>query len=177
MFTSTPRFGSVKVTLPVSALLIRVNVLNAKTIGTTRSEDKLDRLASIGADHRIRADDPEALVEEVEAIGQPDAVINHLGGEFTTAGVDVMARDGRMAVCGRTAGRVSEFNVTDLFWNHKRIVGSTMGTQGDLNRLLELAAEGAFEPVIGDTYDLDSTAEAFADMQKGEIFGKLLVEP
>jgi NADPH:quinone reductase-like Zn-dependent oxidoreductase len=153
------------------------NVLCAETIGTTRSEGKLDRLASIGTDHGIAADAPDALVDEIEAIGRPDAVINHLGGAFTTVGIDVMARGGRMAVCGRTAGRVSEVSVTELFRNHKRIVGNTMGTQGDLHQLIELAAEGAFEPAVGDTYDLDATAAAFADMQRGDLFGKLLVEP
>ena len=153
------------------------DVLHAETIASSRSSEKLDRLASVGADHLLESDDPEALAADVEAIGRPDAVINHLAGPFTRPALEVMKRGGRMVVCGRTAGSVSEFDVPDLFLGHKRIIGSTMGTQGDLRRLVELAADGAYEPVIGGTYDLESTAEAFADMQRREAFGKLVVEP
>lgn len=153
------------------------DVLNVETIATSRSERKLDRLADLGADHRIESDDPEALAAAVRDIGRPEAVINHLAGPFTRPAAEVMARGGRMVVCGRTAGSVSAFDVPDLFIGHKRILGSTMGTQGDLRRLVGLAAEGTYEPAIGGTYGLESTAEAFADMQQCEAFGKLVVEP
>ncbi len=152
-------------------------VLNAETIATSRSAEKLGRLAGVGADHTIESDDPEALAAAVEPIGRPDAVINHLAGPFTRPAGEVMARGGRMVVCGRTAGTVSEFDVPDLFLGHKRIIGSTMGTQGDLRRLVDLAADGVYEPVVGGTYGLGSTAEAFAEMQRREAFGKLIVEP
>lgn len=153
------------------------DVLHAETIASSRSSGKLDRLAPLGADHLIESDDPDTLAADVEAIGRPDAVINHLAGPFTRPALEAMDRGGRMVVCGRTAGSVSEFDVPDLFIGHKRVIGSTMGTQGDLRRLVGLAAEGAYEPVIGGTYDLESTAEAFADMQRRETFGKLIVEP
>ena len=153
------------------------SVLNAETIATSRSAEKLERVGELGADHLIESDDPETLVDDVLEVGRPNAVINHLGGPFTRAGLETIDRGGRMVICGRTAGPTSEFDVSDLYLGHQRIIGSTMGTQGDLRRLIELAAEGAYEPVIGDTYDLDSTGEAFADMQERTAFGKLIIEP
>ena len=152
-------------------------VLNAETIATSRSAEKLERVGDVGADHLIQSDDPESLADDVREIGRPDAVINHLGGPFTRAGLDAIDRGGRMVICGRTAGPVSEFNVGRLFLEHQRIIGSTMGTQGDLRRLVDLAAGGAYEPVVGGTYDLERTADAFADMQTRDAFGKLVVEP
>ncbi len=152
-------------------------VLNAETIATSRSAEKLERVGDVGADHLIQSDAPESLADDVRKIGRPDAVINHLGGPFTRAGLDAIDRGGRMVICGRTAGPVSEFNVGRLFLEHQRIIGSTMGTQGDLRRLVDLAAEGAYEPVVGGTYDLEGTADAFADMQTRDAFGKLVVEP
>lgn len=153
------------------------DVVRAETVASSRSSAKLDRLGSIGADHLIESDDPDTLAADVEAIGRPDAVINHLAGSFTRPALKAMERGGRMVVCGRTAGSVSAFDVPDLFLGHKRVIGSTMGTQGDLRRLVGLAAEGVYEPVIGGTYGLESTADAFADMQRREAFGKLVVEP
>jgi NADPH:quinone reductase-like Zn-dependent oxidoreductase len=153
------------------------DVLTAETIATSRSAKKLERLADLGADHPIESDDPETLAASVREIGRPDTVINHLGGPFTKPALNAMARGGRMIICGRTAGTVSQLDVPDLFLGHKHVIGSTMGTQGDLRRLVDLAAKGAYEPALGGTYDLESTAEAFADMQRREAFGKLIIEP
>ena len=96
---------------------------------------------------------------------------------FTGMGLDVLARGGRMAVCGRTAGGVSEVDVAQLYRSHQRVVGSTMGTQGDLETLVSLVADGAFEPPIGEEYDLAATQDAFEAMQTREAFGKLVVRP
>ncbi|ELZ17923.1 alcohol dehydrogenase zinc-binding domain protein [Haloterrigena salina JCM 13891] len=153
------------------------DILGARTIGTSSSESKLERVAELGLDHAIQATEPDAIREAVEAIGTPDAVINHLGGEYTRLGQEVMRRGGTMVVCGRTAGGESTIDVPDLFLGHKRVVGSTMGTQDDLRRLVELTADGDLSPVIDETFPLEATGEAFATMQDRESVGKLVVEP
>jgi NADPH2:quinone reductase len=82
-----------------------------------------------------------------------------------------------MVVCGRTAGRSSEIDVPDLFLGHKRVEGSTMGTQGDLERLVALVADGELSPEVDATYSLAGTGSAFAAMQDRETIGKLVVTP
>lgn len=154
-----------------------VGVLGARSIGTTTSTQKAARLREIGVDHVVESGDTDAIADEVAAIGAPDAVINHLGGEFTRRGLDVMDRGGRMVICGRTAGGVSEIDVAPFFLSHQRVIGSTMGTQGDLERLVRLVENDVFEPPVDATYALDETDRAFADMRKRDAFGKLVVEP
>ncbi|THE63757.1 alcohol dehydrogenase [Salinadaptatus halalkaliphilus] len=153
------------------------DIRGARTIGTSSSASKLEAVSDLGLDHAIQATDPDAIREQVEPIGQPDAVMNHLGGEYTNLGVRVMRRGGTMAICGRTAGGSSSIHLTDLFLNHKEVVGSTMGTQDDLRRLLDLVAVGELEPVIDSTYPLAETDAAFAAMTERESVGKLVVEP
>ena len=149
----------------------------AATIGTSSSDAKLERVRELGLDHGIRSTDVDEIREGVEAVGRPDAVINHLGGEFTELGQAVLRRGGTMAICGRTAGNESTIDVTNLFLGHKRVVGSTMGTQDDLRRLVELTADGELTPEIDQTYALEDTADAFAAMQDRESVGKIVVEP
>jgi NADPH2:quinone reductase len=60
---------------------------------------------------------------------------------------------------------------------HHRVVGSTMGTQPELARLVGLLADGAFDPPVGETYPLSETGRAFDDMLERDAFGKLVVEP
>jgi NADPH2:quinone reductase len=152
-------------------------VLQAETIATSRSGEKLDRVGDLGADHLIQSDDPDTLAADVREIGRPDVMIDHLGGPFTGAGLHALDRDGRVVICGRTAGPTAEIDVGSFFLNHQRVIGSTMGTQKDLERLVGLAANDAYEPAVGETYDLDETVDAFADMQDRTAFGKLIVEP
>ena len=153
-----------------------VDAIGGRSIGTSRSGEKLARLEEVGLDHAIESDDVDEIRTAVEELGEVDVVLNHLGGEFVGLGMDVLRRTGTMVVCGRTAGSTASLDVSDLFWNHKRLVGSTMGTQGDLATLVEMAANG-LEPVVGAEYPLADTARAFADMHDRSAFGKLVVHP
>lgn len=81
-----------------------------------------------------------------------------------------------MVICGRTADVTSEIAIPDLFFGHKRIFGSTMGTQADLEQLVDLVAENRFQPEIDDTYPLAATGDAFAAMQNREAIGTIVVQ-
>ena len=148
---------------------------DARVVGSTRSAEKADRLRELGVEP-IVSDDPDGLREAVADL-DADVVLNHLGGPFTAVGMAALARGGRMVVCGRTAGDTSTIDVSDLFWQHKRLVGSSMGTQDDLERLVGLVADGALEPVVDAEYPLEATADAFQAMREGSLFGKAVVRP
>jgi NADPH:quinone reductase-like Zn-dependent oxidoreductase len=153
------------------------DLVGARTIGTSTSAGKLDRLAGLGCDHRVGTADPEEMVREVRSVGRTDAVLNHLAGEYVEAGLKLLRRGGTQVVCGRTAGRRSEFGAAPFFLQHQEILGSTMGTQPELGTLVGLVADGDLEPVVGGTYPLAGTDEAFGAMADRSVFGKLVVEP
>ena len=149
--------------------------IGARTVGSSSSAAKLERVTELGLDHAVHETDPDELRAAVAEVGTPDAVVNHLGGPYTAVGLEVLRRGGRMLVCGRTAGSVSEIDVPDLFLEHKRVEGSTMGTQRDLERLVDLVASDDLAPAVDATYPLAETAAAFAAMAGRESVGKLVV--
>ena len=153
------------------------DVIGAKSVGTSTSAAKLDRLSELGCDHLVETADPEEMVEAVRSVGEVDAVLNHLAGEYVEAGLKVLRRGGKQVVCGRTAGRKSEFGAAPFFLGHREIIGSTMGTQPELEKLVGLVADGELDPVVGGTYPLAETDEAFREMAERGVFGKLIVEP
>jgi NADPH2:quinone reductase len=159
------------------ALVQLADVIGARTIGTSTSAEKLSRLTDLGCDHTVQSADVDEIESEARAVGQVDATLNHLAGEYTKLGLKVMKRGGTQVICGRTAGATSEIGVAPFFLNHHEIVGSTMGTQPELATLVDLVAGGDLEPVVGGTYPLAETGQAFADMEDREAFGKLVVEP
>lgn len=151
------------------------DVMGARTVGTSASAAKLDQVEKIGLDHPIEETDPDAIREAVQEIGTIDSVINHLGGPYTAVGLDVMRRGGRMVICGRTAGSMSEIDIPNLFLGHKRVEGSTMGTQHELEKLVDLVASGDLSPETDATYPLEETGAAFTAMSERESVGKLVV--
>lgn len=153
------------------------DVVGATSVGTSTSAEKLDRLAALGCDHGIETADPEEMVEAVRSVGEMDATLNHLAGEYVEVGLKVLGRGGKQVICGRTAGRNATFNTAPFFLGHREIIGSTMGTQPELETLVSLVAEGELDPVVGGTYPLEDTDEAFRSMADRSVFGKLVVEP
>lgn len=154
-----------------------IDAMGARSICTSTSESKLDSLAVFGADHCLQVKSASALADAVGGLGPVDAVLNHLGGAFTDAGLSTLRRGGRMVVCGRTADQFSEIDTQELFLEHKQIVGSTMGTQIDLERTVGFVESGQFEPPVHETYNLDEAAQAFTDMAARDVVGKLVITP
>jgi NADPH2:quinone reductase len=153
------------------------DVIGARTIGTSTAAEKLDRLADLGCDHTIQSADPETITREARSVGQADAAINHLAGEFTEVALKVIKRGGKQVICGRTAGPCCDFEAAPFFLRQQEVIGSTMGTQPELATLVDLVAGGDLDPVIGERYPLAETGQAFADMKDRSAFGKLVVEP
>ncbi|MDS0476335.1 alcohol dehydrogenase catalytic domain-containing protein [Natrinema sp. 1APR25-10V2] len=153
------------------------DLMGAETIGTSSSAAKLERVEREGLDHAIHTADPDEMRAAVEEIGDVDATINHLGGPYTRVGAAVLRTDGAMVICGRTAGQYPEFDARDLYFGHKRILGSTLGTQSDLERLVGFVADGRLEPVVGEQYSLAETASAVRDMEARDLVGKLVIRP
>lgn len=154
-----------------------LDLLNAESIGTSRSESKLDRVTDIGLDHAIHASEPEALEDAVLEIGQPDVMLNHLGGPYTGLGVRVLRRGGTMVVIGDTAGTISEIDNRELYGSRIDVLGSSAGTQQEVERLIHLIDAGEFTPVIDREYPLAETQQAFRDLHNAQMVGNLVVTP
>ncbi|MFC7236273.1 alcohol dehydrogenase catalytic domain-containing protein [Halosegnis marinus] len=150
-------------------------VLGAESVGTTTSERKAERLADFADEVVVGRDAGDIVAAAGE--GSADAALNHLSGEFTDVCGRVLRTAGTQVVCGRTAGETLDQHSAPFFLSHQAILGSTMGTQPELERLVGMAAEGRFDPLVDRTYPLDETATAFADMEERDAFGKLVVTP
>jgi len=151
--------------------------VGARSVASSSSADKCERLATVGADEVVTSDDPDDLREAVLAGGEVDAVLDHLGGPFTQVGLDVLRTGGSLAICGQTAGDRPTVDLPDLYLAHHAVAGSTMGTQGDLETVVSLAADGRLDPPVGGEYALDETADAFRDLAARRSFGSLVVRP
>ena len=81
---------------------------------------------------------------------------------------------GRIVVCGATSGAVPPADLNRVFFLQLSVVGSTMGTRDELERLATFLEQTRVRPVIDRAMPLKQAKDGFAAMIAGEVFGKVV---
>jgi D-arabinose 1-dehydrogenase-like Zn-dependent alcohol dehydrogenase len=82
-----------------------------------------------------------------------------------------------VVICGATSGPAPPAELNRVFFLQLSVVGSTMGTRDELERLLRLCAHGDARPVISDTLPLSEARRGLEAMLQGDVFGKIVLAP
>ena len=104
-------------------------------------------------------------------------VVDHVGAATWRDSLKSLAKGGRVLTCGATTGGSPETDLNRIFWNQLQVVGSTMGTPGEVDDVLELVWDGAFEPRIRAVLPMSETARAHEILEEREGFGKVVTIP
>jgi NADPH2:quinone reductase len=153
--------------------------VGAEVYATASTEDKLEYAADIGADHTINYDEEnfaDAIADATDDRGV-DVVVDHIGKATWQDSLESLAKGGRIVTCGATTGRDPETDINSIFWNQLEVIGSTMGNPGEVDDVLELVWEGAFEPRIRETLPMSEIDRAHEIIEEREGFGKVVVVP
>jgi NADPH:quinone reductase-like Zn-dependent oxidoreductase len=162
-----------------SAAVQLAHLAGATVIGNAGSDDKLARAAELGMDHGINHRTQD-VVEEVMRLTDGkgvDLVFEHCGGELFQKGLDSLAKDGRLVICGGHSGEVVPFDIIPFFRGQKSIIGSFVYTRDEVEKCLELARQGKITPLVYKVFPLEDVREAMATMERREHFGKIVLEP
>lgn len=134
---------------------------------TSRDEAKGAKAVEIGADRAFGSG--ERLPERV------DAVMETVGAATWSHSVNSLNPGGAIVICGATSGDAPpKAELTKIFFKQLRVVGSTMGTRLELERLARFVAQRGIEPVIDSVLPLERAKEGFAKMASGDLFGKVV---
>lgn len=82
-----------------------------------------------------------------------------------------------MVICGSTSGGKTELNLQRLFFKNLAVLGSTMGSKGELCEISEHMAAGRLVPMVHAEFPLDQVREAHRVLEAREAFGKVVVTP
>ena len=91
--------------------------------------------------------------------------------------VHSLAPAGRLVTCGATTGFSAQVDLRYLFTRQWSLLGSFMGTLGELHRVLQFVFRGQLTPVIDRVYPLAEIREAHRRLENHEHFGKIVVVP
>jgi NADPH:quinone reductase-like Zn-dependent oxidoreductase len=151
--------------------------LGALVAATAGSPQKLELARMLGADATFdyRDDSWPDGVRDWAGGANVDVVFDHVGEATFENSLRVLARGGRYVFCGSTSGHVLKTDFRRVFFKNYEILGSTMGSRGDLFRVAELIAAGRFRPVVDSTFPLSRIADAHAHLGNRRALGKVVV--
>jgi NADPH:quinone reductase-like Zn-dependent oxidoreductase len=133
---------------------------------TGRSEEKRAKALELGA---ARAFEPGARLPE-----RVDAVMETTGQATWAHSVRALKPGGTIVISGATTGDASPAELTRVFFLQLSVVGSTMGTRQELERLIRMCVDRDVHPVIHATLPLPEARQGFETMLSGETIGKVV---
>jgi NADPH:quinone reductase-like Zn-dependent oxidoreductase len=151
--------------------------LGARTWVTSGSDEKLEKARAMGADETINHRTTAVGKEIRSRTGKKgvSVVVDSVGQSTWQQSLVALGRAGRLVTCGGTSGPMVETDVRRLFWNQWTIMGSTMGNDLEFDAVTRELTAGRLLPVIDSVFELTEGRRAFARMQAGDQFGKLVV--
>jgi len=153
--------------------------IGAKVYVVGSNRQKCSLAESLGADVLIdrsqEADWSEGVYSATNKQGV-DVVVDNVGAGTMPMSLRAARKGGRILTVGNTGGPIFEIDNRYIFGKHLTIIGSTMGTQKDFSRVMQLVFEGILKPVIDRSYPLSKAAEAQKRLASGEQSGKITLE-
>jgi len=134
---------------------------------TSRDADKRDRAVSLGADAAFESG--ARLPERV------DAVMETVGAATWDHSLKSLNQGGTIVVSGATGGSEAVSDLRRIFFFQLRVVGSTMGTRDELQRLVQLCLQTGVRPLVDATMPLEDARDGFSRLAGGDVFGKVVL--
>ena len=148
-------------------------------IATSSSDEKLERLKALGADHLINyKSEPEWGKAALKLTGGRGVDhILEIGGSGTMPQSIVAARNGgHIALIGVLAGFAGPLSTVAIMGKQLKVIGLTVGSrrhQLDMIRAIDVAG---YRPVLDKHFPLEDLAAAFKHQASNTHFGKIVVD-
>jgi NADPH:quinone reductase-like Zn-dependent oxidoreductase len=133
---------------------------------TGRSERKRDQALALGASQAFESG--ARLPERV------DVVLETTGKATWEHTIRSLKPGGKVIVSGATTGDPSPAQLTRIFFFQLSVIGSTMGTRDELDRLIRFCVDKGLRPEIHMSLPLSEAQRGFEAMMNGDVYGKIV---
>ena len=134
---------------------------------TSRDEAKRARAVELGAHEAFASG--RRLPEKV------DAVMETVGAATWSHSLRSLKPGGVIVIAGATSGSQPPADLSRVFFLQLSVVGSTMGTRDELERLVAMCAATGLRPLIDHELPLAAAADALRAVESGDLFGKIVL--
>jgi len=152
---------------------------NCQVITTAGDDRKMAKARELGADHVINHY-KQKISEEVRSITNKegvDFVLEHVGPATWEESLKSLKPGGTLVTCGATTGPQVGIDLRFVYSRQLSVLGSYMGTMGELHEVLKHVFSGTLKPVVDRTFPLAEARQAHEYMEKSQMFGKIVLNP
>jgi NADPH:quinone reductase len=159
----------------------------AQVLGSSRTQDKLERCASLGLQHGLLVDDKtfaQAVATHTHGRGC-DVILDTVGGSYLAENVKALATLGRLVIIGLMGGAAAELPLGLLLAKRAQVIGTVLRSrsleekatlcQRFARDVVPLFERGQLKPVIDAVLPMSEIRQAHARMERNSSFGKLVM--
>lgn len=154
------------------------HVLGISPIVADIDQAKWPLAVEAGATRAIDPSDPDAGKALMKATGGGvDAVVDFVGtGESFAFGFNALRKGGKLVSVGLIGGS-TPITPAIIVFKAVTIMGSMVGTCGELRELLEIAQKGVLPPLPVHTLPLDAVNDVISKLHEGHFPGRAVLTP
>ncbi len=154
-----------------------LKLAGCRVIAVVNNSSQEDGMVRLGADHVIPRMEADVRKEALRLTGGygADIVVDSLGQSTFPSSLGSLAPCGKYVTAGTMTGPTAELNLMQVYSRQLQIVGSTTGSKGDLQSVVDLASSGKIRPVVDRIYEFDKLKEAAEGHSRQGRTGKVLV--
>jgi zinc-binding alcohol dehydrogenase/oxidoreductase len=161
----------------VATFLVQIAaVLGAKVFVTSSEDEKISKAKALGAAGGVNYRSDHWVKDLKVITGGVDLSVDSIGGQNFDALISLAKPGSRIVSFGATTGSVPNLVMPKVFLKQLDILGTAMGSQKEFAEMLDFFEKHHIRPTLDETYPLEKAVEAQNRMDKGENFGKILLE-
>lgn len=162
----------------VGVMAIQIaKIYGCRVIAVASTPEKRRRCEELGADITLGYDDFDKSIRTITSKRGVDVVVDVVGTTTWERSIKALRSGGRLLTCGATSGPMAQTDLRHLFFRQLSLIGSTMGTRGDLSDGLSLCQAGKIRPVLDSVLPLSEAASAHRRLEDRDVFGKIVLVP
>ncbi len=148
----------------------------AEVFVSSGSNEKLQKAKALGVAGGVNYRERDWPAQLKAMAGGFDVIIDSAGGEGFAALADLCRPAARIGLYGGTCGVISGLSPQRIFWQQLNILGSTMGSDRDFRLMLDFVNRHRLRPLVDQVFPLSRGTEAFAHLDQGRQFGKVVLK-
>jgi putative PIG3 family NAD(P)H quinone oxidoreductase len=161
-------------------------VLGAKVAVTAGSQEKLNTCASLGADVLINYKEEDFVDVIRDTWGGTDTILDNMGGNYLSKNVEVLKRNGHLAIIGMQGGAKVDFQIDQLLRKNGTITATSLRGRPEPEKSMicrevekivwPWITDGTIKQVIDRVVPIEEAGDAHKILEAGEATGKIVLQ-
>jgi putative PIG3 family NAD(P)H quinone oxidoreductase len=161
-------------------------VLGAKVAVTAGSQEKLNTCASLGADILINYKEQDFVDVIRDTWGGTDTILDNMGASYLSKNVEVLKRNGHLAIIGMQGGTKVDFQIDQLLRKNGTITATSLRGRPEPEKSMicrevekivwPWITDGTIKQVIDRVVPIEEAGDAHKILEAGEATGKIVLQ-